>query len=591
MKQNTFSIPFILIATIIVFGITSAIRVLAQDTAPTSTTVDNEAPVFTVDPSDNGSDGTTPTNEGENVTFTATGTDPNGNDYYLAICQTNAISAGSGTAPTCPGSAWGISSATTSGLEATVTYTTTGAEGSVGECDVNGESCPWYAFVCDGNGSPGLCSSSSQGSTSPSPFNVNHAGTFGPVTVTDTLDGTIEPGDTAKFTLLSVDSSDTDGDTLQDYFFMYICDRNTTSFDYTSNTCIGGISICSTTAFYPGVQDGSCTADPSLTSVPIAAGNHQYKVYIEDNHGLPATGTELQSYQITDVDPVISGAWIVPVRDPIAAGGSAIQYFSVPLSDDNGDNDVFNVEGVFFNASSPEGDLNDGTNNCTADDNDCYIQTSCTLTGISTPTAAGTKTSQGLDPDLTADCEVTVRFNAYAGSDWEFHVDVIDLPANLVEDLPDTNGNYVVDALSAIGVTESTIAYGTVPLGGDSSFQLTNMENAGNQILDVLVHGLAMTSGGNTIPAAQQKWDHSGLDFDWSTSPTAYNLVTSASVGDDLTGCLNRDMAVRQVHNVGTEDEPISWKIRIPGTQAAGSYSGVNTFAATNSASCIGILY
>jgi hypothetical protein len=52
-------------------------------------------------------------------------------------------------------------------------------------------------------------------------------------------------------------------------------------------------------------------------------------------------------------------------------------------------------------------------------------------------------------------------------------------------------------------------------------------------------------------------------------------------------------MAVRAVHNVGTEDEPISWKIRIPGTQAAGSYSGVNTFATTaytGVGSCTGAL-
>ncbi|MBU1015760.1 DUF4215 domain-containing protein, partial [Patescibacteria group bacterium] len=52
----------------------------------TTTTVPNSPPSVG-DPTDNGSNGTTPTNAGSDVTFTTTAVDPNVNDYYLAICK------------------------------------------------------------------------------------------------------------------------------------------------------------------------------------------------------------------------------------------------------------------------------------------------------------------------------------------------------------------------------------------------------------------------------------------------------------------------------------------------------------------------
>ena len=143
-----------------------ATQVIADD-VPTAVTVGNEAPVFTVDPIEGPpNDGSNPQNAGNNINFIATATDSSSEDYYLAVCQTNAITAVNGGAPTCPGGEWVISSAITSGNQANIVYAS-----QISDAESN----DWYAFVCDGNSSNALCSASSQGSgVGGSPFYINH---------------------------------------------------------------------------------------------------------------------------------------------------------------------------------------------------------------------------------------------------------------------------------------------------------------------------------------------------------------------------------------------------------------------------------
>ncbi|MFC1733912.1 YCF48-related protein, partial [candidate division KSB1 bacterium] len=124
-----------------------------------------------------GSSSSYPTNADSNVTFKATGSDDNGDTYYLAICKTDAISVG--TPPTCTGGAWDVSSsAQTNEVEETLAYTTSGADA---------ESNVWHAFVCDTN----ACSSSSQSSGNPgSPFAVDHIPQVDDVNIGDTAGNT-----------------------------------------------------------------------------------------------------------------------------------------------------------------------------------------------------------------------------------------------------------------------------------------------------------------------------------------------------------------------------------------------------------------
>jgi hypothetical protein len=519
---------------------------------------------------------------GSTVTFTATAVDPNLDNYYLAICKTSAVTAGTATYPTCDGGKWPEANPTavTSGAEATETYTTL-----IGDSESNN----WYAFVCDGNGSPGLCSSVG---SSDSPFKVNHAPTYGWVTTTDTGDGTIAPGDTVKFTLLSVDVDDSDVDTLQDWVYMHICTNDTTSYNYSTDTCVSGTTICDSSATYTTNPVTCNDTGGALTSVPTAHDNYNYKMYLEDSHGFAGTGVGAsQVYTVIEVDPVL-GAWTTTDELSIGVGGSDVMSFSVAISDDNGDNDTYWVDGVFWDDSANSGALE---NNCSADENNCYLQAECTQSSVSTPTGAGTKTAMGTDKDLSADCEVTVWFNANASSDWEFHVNVIDSPT-LFDAFADTNVNKAVAALSGIGVKsgEDTITYGTLALGAVSSVDTVTIENLGNQTNDTLISGADMctdypTCSGAQIDSTQQEFNPDTNTWTWGAGGDAgYALVNVGALGTTTaTGCVNRDMVVRNSNSSGADsDEPFYHAIKIPVAQDSGSYTGVNTFTTTAGSTC-----
>jgi len=416
-----------------------------------------------------------------------------------------------------------------------------------------------------------------------SPFKVNHAGTFGSVTVTDNSDGTIEPGDTLKFKLPNAEINDPDSDGGQDTLTMYICTSATTSFDYGTNTCTGGASICSSSAVDPTTSDATCTGGASLVSVPTAHGSYDFKVYVKDGHNLAATGTTTQSYSVTDIPPTLSSYTAIDAPAP-AAGGSDTVDFSAAILDNNGDNDVTAVEGVFFDDTAVD-------NNCTADENDCYIVTTCTLADKSTPGTG--KTATGTDNALTANCQVTVWFNANASTNWEVHVNPTD-GLGKVTNFADSNVNLENPSLSGIDIVQDSIAYGILEIGAVSARKETSMGNMGNISMDIIITGTNMctnypTCSGNVLSVSLQKWYHTDNDFLWSAAPTApgpYILINTTPGTDDETGCLNRDIVVRNTHDSVSTNESIWWKLKIPETQPAGTYTGENTFATTASTTC-----
>lgn len=602
---------FLVLALVVgIFGLVSATRVLAVFNTPATTTeIGNVAPVIssvaeswtqtytnsvTTDARAESST-TYPTNAGTAVRFTATATDANLDGYWLAICKTDEIHAGSaGGAPTCNSvpNTWVISAtAAASGNSSYVEYTV----------PVSGaaESNAWFAFACDNNAGSTLCSAVNQGSgASGSPFMVNHKPSHTIGTVVDSADGTIAPGDTVKF----VDSADSDADVnaAQDTISIYVCPAEsdmggvTDHFDYKLHECHSAAStaltpICSATGVNPNSADATCNAGVGFVSVPTAhASDYSVKVYVLDQHDFASTDTNDKDFAVIDVPPVL-GTWTTDdaiTGATLLAGLSDTMDFSVAITDDNGDEDVTNVQGIFYDDDA----INLASGVCTADQKNCYLQAACTLSGKG---GAGTgKTALGSSNDLSAACQVTVWFNANAASNWEFHVNPTDNGLGVITSLSDTNVGKSVPAISGIGVTQASIAYGTVAIGGTSAAQTTTMENLGNQIIDVLVSGTNMTSGGNAIAAAQQKYDESNGDFDWTSAPAAYALLTSASAGTEAAnGCLNRSLAVRAVAATGTENESITWKIRIPAAQPSGSYSGTNTFASTANTSCTGTAY
>ena len=272
VKKNLFSaiaggLLVFLLLTIVLNGKWNVQKAKA-DTVTTTVTVTNSAPQWTVYPFEDPASATnTPTNIGTYVTFKAVATDANADDYFLAVCKTNAIQANPGAPPTCPGGAWCVSATTTSGTTSTCSYL-------VQETDTS-ETYEWYAFVCDAFEGQPLCSPVSQGEgASGSPFVVNHRPNFTSVS----NDSPKNPGQTVTWTTVA-----SDPDTLRggDNIKLFVCSTN--QFDPLTG-CLGETLATSTFA----------TSNPSASyNIPIPKPDKTYDgyVFIIDEFNLAATGT------------------------------------------------------------------------------------------------------------------------------------------------------------------------------------------------------------------------------------------------------------------------------------------------------------
>lgn len=514
---------------------------------PTSSSIQNQAPVFSVAPDDS-STSISPTNAGGNVTFSATATDSNGEDWYLAICQTNSIAPGNDAAPTCPGGSWGISTVATSGVGTTATYATTAG---------NAESNTWYAFACDKVVGGGMCSAMSNAA---SPFEVNHRPSYSAYSATDATGGSIEPGDTVKFSLTTADS-DVSG--VQDTVAVYVCPSGNT---FNGSAC-SGAEICHVAATAPGAV--SCS-NASLAPIPTAHGSTNVEIFVVDSHAFVGDGASTQSYTVTDVAPTITSSnQYSTTAITLTAGTSTAKSYTVVVSDNNGGSDLVSTSAVLYDSTAIS--LASGT--CSASDTNCYSGVSCSP-GV--PSGA----------NLTYTCDFTVWFNANASSGWKMHANPAD-GQGAVTTLTDSNA-IAVGALQAISIPEASIAYGALSLGATSSGVAITLQNVGNQTLDVLVQGsdMARTGGGATISLAQQKWHNTSSTFDYST--TGNTLVSNAAgATTKATGCADRNVAVRAAHASGVgSDENLYWKLQMPSAQMAGTYTGINTLAASASTQC-----
>ena len=129
--------------------------------SPATPSSSNTVPSISTGPSDNNSSSGNKAGIGQNITFTATATDTEGDNYYLLVCnKTGSATPGTSAAPTCPSGATqlAVSDSIASAAQATAIYGVTSSD-APGAYD-------WYAFVCDNKASGALCSSVSTGTGS-----------------------------------------------------------------------------------------------------------------------------------------------------------------------------------------------------------------------------------------------------------------------------------------------------------------------------------------------------------------------------------------------------------------------------------------
>lgn len=505
--------------------------------------VDNDPPSFTTQPSDGGSSTTTPTNYGEDVVFTSTASDPDGDNYYMAVCQTDDITAGNGGSPSCDYGSWCVSDIASSSDQATCT-TTANIE--------NWESRDWYAFVCDHHSGVGIaqCSLSSQGETgtaSGSPFNINHAPEF---TGVETINDNLDPGET--FTIHAT-STDSDSEGGNDTLTLYVCSSNSATYE----------SGCSDETYCSSLNDASpntsCTID---TEIPTAPGATNYYAFVYDSHGLAATAnSRSSSYTIRNTPPTL-GSLVLNENSPITlnlkgAPDTQVQTVMGSISDLNGCESLQSATAVVYMSST--------TSSCDQDNNDCYrLGTSdCVKTGCASST------------DLTAGftCTADMKYfaiptddygtNPYEPYHWESYIQIYDSNYHST-----TSDGVQLNTGLGLEVVEDEIDFGTdMVVGTDTGDRnsTTTIENIANSPIDTHISGTDMS--GN--PSGTLTVDN----IEWSTDNFTYTL------GNDLTD-LGEDVPIgipRPVSEGGSSGQ-IYWGIGIPSDADASSYVGQNTF-------------
>lgn len=505
------------------------------------------APAFTVPPfEDPSSTSASPTNTGNNVTFKATATDADADDYYLAICKTDAVSANSQSAPTCTGGEWCVSNLTSSGNQANCSYPVTGSEN---------ETEGWYAFVCDyALGS--LCSTSSQGTgDSGSPFKVNHQPSFSTIN-----SPTADPGSNVTFTATA---SDSDVDDTADQVRLVVC-SDTSGATYSG---CSGTQLC---------ISGDTSSNPScqytLSSVQEIGPLNAY-AYVFDSHQLGSTDNyRSTTYSANNVAPAVTNVTL--------NGGSNISLtentttgiqMTATISDNNSCTDISSVTASLYRSAITYTGCDNVAEN---DDDSCYALISCSVV------SSGNTCDSITDAAADYECTINMQYHAdptdtntqYPAENWLGAIKAIDNSA--------ANGNTEVASgvellsLSALNINLSKINFGSMTVSTDTGSSPVDsiISATGNVGIDVELSGTNMTYSSYIIPVGNL--EHSFTTFTYGA-------------GTDLTGSATEyEMNCPKTYYSGSTTiatTHIYWGLRIPSIAGSGVYSGTNTLTAVKS--------
>lgn len=512
----------------------------------------NLAPTITINPSDGSSGTTTPTNEGEQVQFTATAEDLDGDDYYLAVCQAAGINPGNNGAPTCKNGTWCVSGAASSSLENNCSYTVA----------TSTQIASWFAYACDGRPGTGVakCSVVSQGNNGTdedSPFFVNHRPSFSAVT---TVTGTTTPPPGWTYTIQTT-SADTDTVDENDVMSLFVCKTN--SANAAGCTFGAGDTVCQ--SILASSTNASCQF---ATPVPSASGNFTYYAFVFDSHGLNAiSNSRSSSYAITNV-PVTLGSIILnggnDIQLNLRGGADKAVSFVAPMSDLNGCVDIDSAVGKLYMTGT--------TSSCRVNNNDCYAVTSpanCTISGC----LAG-----GTVADYT--CTVDMKYYAVSTDDvnlskstyqWKANFNVYDLFGNL------TSGSSTgVELITNMGlaINQDVINFGLLVSSATSTGavnQQTTVVNAANSPIDTNLYGSNMFGdvGGDSIAVNYLQWNM-GSPFNYSFGNPLTDFSNSFDVASHILKTTTSTDSVRDFY----------WGLGLPNGLYPASYNGSTTFTA-----------
>ncbi len=566
----------------------------AASMATTSVTVLNTPPSWTASTTEIiESSTTTPTNEGNVVSWKAVGTDSNAENYHLLICSTSVAPATTtlGNAPSCGAGAtqWAVSASTASGAQATAATTTTASSSPFG-----GESFPWFAWICDTNASSSRCNINyTQGTnaTNSSPFEVNHRPTF--TLFTDPASG--NPGQAVTFYSTS---SDPDSSGVQDQVFLTVC----ASSGFSTSTGCTGTTLATSTAYV------NTNASAIYTIIiPTQDTNFSVYPYIMDSHQLAASGGRqgvAATLTVNNVAPSVSGASIsinggtdmILTNESGQTTGFTLSFtttdnnscdsvIGVPLGDEVNDFDLsLYRSGVGSTTCLSSSPLNG--NNCYSSDSAPAWNLLCT--------ASTTSCTGNTDTDMVWNCTFPLWYIAdptggvatstpYNLQNWLAQVRGID-DDTAVGSFGESTIGVRVYPLLAFALNSLSIPYGTWEPGQqtDPLTATTTLAATGNVGIDTSLSGSSMCSTyTNASPCLPS--DTATIPDDmqvFATSSVSY--ATAVADNHKLSSTTPKELEINIKKSTATSSQAMGdafWGIKVPGTITfAGAYTGQNTF-------------
>ncbi len=559
----------------------------AQSTATTTVTVLNTPPQWTVDAQElAGSSTTTPTNAGDVVTWVGTGTDANSDPYYLLLCKTSATPTPNiSAAPSCdtPTNQWGVSTSSTSGVQTSVSTTTTASMAEVNA---------WFAWICDYNASNPACNATfKQGTgTTSSPFEVNHR----PVFTAFANNSPKLPGAQVTFTTTS---SDSDVSGTADTVALIVCNLN--DFSTTTRLCGPGGMIASSTFFASNASTTYTITIPTQDQTYSAFG------FVTDQHGFAASGGSQATNVpliVQNATPTVAAATISivqPIVTDLTLTQAATQtpgfIAQFTVADNNSclnaasTSEITNYQLALYRSGV-------GSTTCSAtssaayNPNNCYTRAVATTTWNIACTASSTSCTGATDTTVIYDCTFPLWYVAdptdgnatstqYSAQNWLASVSAVD-DNGATSTLTESQTGVEVKSLLAFALNTLSIPYGSLQPG-----QLTNpivatttMSATGNVGVNQKLAGESMcipytsaikcpNSATSTIAENNQVY---------ATSSQAYALSTALS---SSTANLLQVNIKKSTTTLTQSAGNTYWGINVPASiTLSGNYKGENTF-------------
>ncbi|HXK32288.1 MAG TPA: hypothetical protein VJ378_02370, partial [Candidatus Paceibacterota bacterium] len=227
------------------------------------------------------------------------------------------------------------------------------------------------------------------------------------------------------------------------------------------------------------------------------------------------------------------------------------------VSDEDSYSDISSVAGKIYRSGVS------GAEACSNNDNNCYEDASCDLSGCS-------------GNSCTATCTINMQFHAdptdtgapWVSEEWVVWLEATD--SQSATGAADNSSSQDIDVISLLALeVTSSINYGSLNPGekNDPLDKIATITSTGNVSLDVTLYGTNMTSGGNTINVGKQEYALStSINYGNGT-----DLLVSPGAEAELNCCKSFSSGSKATKNTW-------WGIEIPSPQTSGVYSGVNTF-------------